>query len=124
MALCFRATQNRAEKDKTNVLIAPKTARRCYKMKSLRNVVRAVMVGSLVVAAVGVVGCTKRPNEEELAKLEEARAAAESAERKLAELRRERMDLETQVQDKESELSRHEEERDELQEKMSEHQEQ
>jgi cell division protein FtsB len=87
-------------------------------MKNFRRVAQCVMVGSLV-AFVGLTGCTKRPSEEELAKLEEARAAAESAERKLAELRRERMDLEAQVQDKESELMRHEEERDELKEKMA-----
>jgi hypothetical protein len=40
------------------------------------------------------VGCTKKPSNEEVGKLEEAKAAAESAERKLSELRVERMQLE------------------------------
>jgi hypothetical protein len=59
-------------------------------------------------------GCTKKPGSEEMMKLEEAKAAAESAERKLAELRSERMALESQVQTKEEELKKNEEERDEL----------
>lgn len=70
-----------------------------------------------VVAACGM-GCTKRPSEEELAKLEQARAAAESAERKLAELRSERMQLEQTLEQKKSELQAHEEERDYLREEM------
>ncbi|MBD3314709.1 MAG: hypothetical protein GF344_02890 [Chitinivibrionales bacterium] len=66
-------------------------------------------------------GCTKKPSQEELARLEEARAAAESAEKKLAELRRERMALEDQLSQKQAELQRHEEERDDLQQKMNNH---
>jgi len=71
-----------------------------------------------VVLAGGLGGCTKRPSEEELAKLEEARAAAESAERKLAELRSERMQLEQTLEQKKQELSEHEAERDDLKQKM------
>jgi len=85
-------------------------------MRSLKRISRYLAIGSI--AALCVVGCTKKPSEEELAKLEEAKAAAESAERKLAELRSERMDLESQLQAKESELQNHEAERDELKEKM------
>ncbi len=62
-------------------------------------------------------GCTKKPSQDELVKLEEAKSAAESAERKLAELRRERMDLEAQVQAKEGELSTEEAKQDEPQQK-------
>ena len=78
---------------------------------------RYLILGSFL-AMCSMNGCTKRPSEEELAKLEEAKQAAEDAERKLADLRRERMDLEAQVQAKEGELSNHEAERDELKEKM------
>ncbi len=87
-------------------------------MKSVKKVIQVVLAGSMI-ATIGLTGCTKRPSEEELAKLEEARSAAESAERKLAELRKERMDLENQLAEKKSELQLHEEERDELQEKMA-----
>ncbi|MBD3393224.1 MAG: hypothetical protein GF418_13955 [Chitinivibrionales bacterium] len=86
-------------------------------MMRFNRITRYLVLGSFV-ALVTMSGCTKRPSEEELAKLEEAKAAAESAERKLAELRRERMDLESQLQSKEDELRNHEMERDELKEKM------
>jgi septal ring factor EnvC (AmiA/AmiB activator) len=81
-------------------------------MMRLNRISRYIVLGSFVAL------CTKRPSEEELAKLEEAKAAAESAERKLADLRRERMDLESQLQAKEDELRNHEAERDDLKEKM------
>jgi septal ring factor EnvC (AmiA/AmiB activator) len=82
---------------------------------------RFVVLGS-VVAAFSFAGCTKRPSEEELAKLEEARSAATAAEQKLSELRRERQDLEQQLASKEAELRLHEEERDDLKMKMENHQ--
>ncbi|MFP4416456.1 MAG: hypothetical protein ACOC4C_00575 [Fibrobacterota bacterium] len=86
-------------------------------MKSVKNAIKIVVAGGMI-ATVGLTGCTKRPSEEELAKLEEARSAAESAERKLAELRKERMDLESQLAEKESELQLHEEEKADLKQKM------
>ncbi len=86
-------------------------------MRRSNRVTRLLAVGS-VVALCGVGGCTKRPSEEELAKLEETRAAADAAERKLSELRSERMQLESLLQEKQAELRRHEEERDELKVKM------
>jgi outer membrane murein-binding lipoprotein Lpp len=86
-------------------------------MMRVKHVSRYLILGSFV-AALAMGGCTKKPNEEELAKLEEARAAAESAERKLDELKRERMALESQVQAKEDELRNHEAERDDLKQKM------
>lgn len=86
-------------------------------MKCFTGSVRVLFMAS-VVAAIGLGGCTKKPNQEELTKLEEARAAAESAEKKLADLRQERMSLEGQLQGKESELKSDEQERDELKAKM------
>jgi septal ring factor EnvC (AmiA/AmiB activator) len=66
----------------------------------------------------GFAGCTKKPSQEEVTKLDEAKSAAESAEKKLSELRRERMDLEEQLNKKEGELKTKEQERDELKSKM------
>ncbi len=89
-------------------------------MISLTKISRYVLIGSFVVAC-GMTGCTKKPNDEELTRLEEARSAAESAERKLAELRQERMGLESQLSQKQAELGEHEAERDDLKEKMEAH---
>ena len=83
------------------------------------NFMRVVLVAATL--AVVSVGCTKRPSEEELAKLEQATAAAEAAERKLAELRQERMALEQQLEMKKQELGQHEAERDDLKQKMEEY---
>jgi septal ring factor EnvC (AmiA/AmiB activator) len=88
-------------------------------MRKTNTVVKFIAV-AIVVAACGLSsGCTKRPNEDELAKLEQARSAAESAERKLADLRSERTQLEKTLEQKQQELSQHEAERDELKQKMA-----
>jgi outer membrane murein-binding lipoprotein Lpp len=87
-------------------------------MKCLTSSVKVVFLAA-VVAAIGLGGCTKKPNQEELTKLEEARSAAESAEKKLAQLREERIALESQLQGKEGELQANEQERDELKAKMN-----
>jgi hypothetical protein len=69
------------------------------------------------VIALGGVGCTKKPSQEEVSKLEQAKASAEGAEKKLSELRQERMQLEQDLQGKQAELSNQEKERDSLKEK-------
>jgi septal ring factor EnvC (AmiA/AmiB activator) len=71
-----------------------------------------------VLAMGNLTGCTKKPSQEELAKLEQARSAAESAEKKLAELRAERSQLEQTLDQKKGELKEHENERDDLKAKM------
>ena len=45
----------------------------------------------------GFTGCTPKPSNEEIGRLDEAKAAAESAERKLSDLRMERKKLEEQL---------------------------
>jgi septal ring factor EnvC (AmiA/AmiB activator) len=87
-------------------------------MRKTNTVAKFVAVAFLVAACGLSSGCTKRPNEDELAKLEQARSAAESAERKLADLRSERMQLEQTLEQKQQELSQHQAERDELKQKM------
>ncbi|MCU0608606.1 MAG: hypothetical protein MUF22_02410 [Chitinispirillaceae bacterium] len=85
---------------------------------------KARMIGMFLLAAVlvagaGLTGCTKKPNSQELTKLEDARNAAESAEAKLAELRQERIKLEQELQSRQSELQAKEKERDELDQKVN-----
>jgi septal ring factor EnvC (AmiA/AmiB activator) len=87
-------------------------------MRKTKTILKVIAVASVVAVCGLSTGCTKRPNEEELAKLEQARSAAESAERKLAELRSERMQLEQTLEQKQQELSQHQAERDELKQKM------
>ena len=87
-------------------------------MLKIRVFARILLVGLLFVGAGTMVGCTKKPSNEDISKLEEARAAAESAERKLSELRQERMRLEQELQNKQSELKANEQERDDLKSKV------
>ena len=54
------------------------------------------LISTLLVAG-GFTGCTPKPSNEDMGKLDEAKAAAESAERKLSDLRMERMKLEQQL---------------------------
>ena len=84
---------------------------------------RLKLVSTLMIAAVAagglmVSGCTKKPSQEEMTRLEDARSAAESAERKLDELRQERQTLEQQLTAKEGDLKGHEAERDSLKKDM------
>jgi septal ring factor EnvC (AmiA/AmiB activator) len=62
--------------------------------------------------------CTRKPNKDELTKLEETKLAAESAEKKLEELKQERLRLELELKQKQEELKRNEEERDEIKKKL------
>jgi septal ring factor EnvC (AmiA/AmiB activator) len=80
-------------------------------MKSHQLLRIALLAAAL---AVCTVGCTNRPSQEELAKLDQATAAADAAERKLADLRTERAQLEQQLDSKKQELGQHEAGRDSL----------
>ena len=68
-----------------------------------------------MIAGLTLGGCTKKPSQEELQRLDESKAAAEAAERKLSELRQERMRLESELDGKKNELQSLENERDALQ---------
>ena len=59
-------------------------------------------------------GCTKKPSQEELNRLEESKAAAEAAEKKLGELRTERQGLESTLDSKKQELQKLETEKETL----------
>lgn len=59
--------------------------------------VNVVVLISMLLLTVPFTGCTPKPSSEEMGKLDEAKAAAESAERKLSDLRMERMKLEQEL---------------------------
>ncbi len=66
---------------------------------------KAIKVVSCITIAVSLmcgsmIGCTKAPSKDDVAKLEEAKSAAESAEKKLSDVRQERMKLEAEKQKK------------------------
>ena len=86
---------------------------------SMKNFIVTLLLMLGVVFWLGS-GCTKRPSEDELNKLNEARLAAESAEQKLSELRAERAQLESTLEAKKEELRKAEEERDAIKAKLGE----
>jgi len=61
--------------------------------------------------------CSQKPSQEEISKLDDAKAASETAEKKLNELKQERIRLETELQQKQDDLKKSEEERDNLKKK-------
>jgi hypothetical protein len=88
-------------------------------MKIGRKLLKLIAVSAFL-SGFMLTGCTQRPDEEQLQRLEEARGAAESAERTKHDKIEERRLLEQEVEQKEGTLERHEEERDDIQEKMDE----
>ena len=65
-------------------------------MRALKLISFVAVAASLTLGTVA--GCTKKPNQNDVAKLEEAKTAAESAEKKLYDLKQERMKLEAEKQ--------------------------
>jgi hypothetical protein len=65
-------------------------------MKSYTFMSCVAIAACLAVGGMG--GCTKKPNKDDVAKVEEAKNAAENAEKKLYDLKQERMKLETEKQ--------------------------
>jgi hypothetical protein len=65
-------------------------------MKAIKLIPCIVVAVGLVAGAMG--GCTKKPNKDDVAKVEESKSAAESAEKKLYDLKQERMKLEAEKQ--------------------------
>lgn len=86
-------------------------------MRMLPRWIPCMLIASMV--AVGSFsGCTKKPSQDELTKLEDARSAAESAEKKLSDLRQERQQLEGTLSQKQEKLKSEEQERDGIKEKL------
>jgi septal ring factor EnvC (AmiA/AmiB activator) len=89
-------------------------------MRTVKYVIISLVAFSLLFGSLTTLtGCgAKKPNQEELSKLEEARAAAEAAEKKLADLKAERMSLEQDLEKKKEELRKAQEERDNTKQKL------
>ena len=87
-------------------------------MMVFKRIFRGVLAASLIALTVMPAGCTKKPSQDELTRLEEAKAAAESAEKKLSDLRRERQQLEQTLSQKQGDLKSQETERDSIKTKM------
>jgi septal ring factor EnvC (AmiA/AmiB activator) len=85
-------------------------------MANLNKLARFLLIGSCIAMA-AMTGCTKKPSQDELTKLDEAKQAAESAEKKLSELKQERQQLETTLATKQTELKQNQDERDDLKKK-------
>jgi len=73
-------------------------------MKKLYNTVSLLMVALFVFSTMSFMGCTKRPNVEQLQALEEQKNAALSAENTLEEKRREKNELQSKLKQKRDEL--------------------
>ena len=86
-------------------------------MHKLSMAARLLLIGLVAVGSGTMIGCTKKPSNNDISKLEEARSAAEGAERKLADLRQERIKLEQELQAKQTQLQSSEKERSDLQDK-------
>jgi hypothetical protein len=76
-----------------------------------------IIAAASILAAGTMSGCTKKPSQDELSKLDEAKAAAENAEKKLYELKQERMRLESDLQQKQGDLRKSEDERNTVKQK-------
>jgi len=74
-----------------------------------------IAVISTLLMSGSFIGCTKKPSNEDVGKLQEAKTAAESAERKLSDLRTERMQLEKQLEGTQGEEQGEQKELDEVQ---------
>ena len=92
--------------------------RRVLIMNGMRRLGSFLLIGSFLAMA-SLTGCTKKPNKDELTKVDEAKTAAENAEKKLSELRQERVQLETSLQQKQSDLHQNEAERDTVKKKAA-----
>jgi hypothetical protein len=87
-------------------------------MKGIGKLGSFLLIGSFLAMA-SLTGCTKKPNKDELTKVDEAKTAAENAEKKLSELRQERMQIETTLKQKQSDLHQNEAERDDAKKKAA-----
>ena len=73
-------------------------------MRTFKSTVSLLILGLFVVSSFSFIGCTKRPNAEQLQALEEQKNAALAAENTVAERKREKSNLEAQLSQKKQEL--------------------
>lgn len=87
-------------------------------MRYIQKVFKLLMIGIVAAALVFATACARHPNEEQIKKLEETRAAALSAEQKLEQKKQERQSLEQQVEQKKQELEKIKKQKEKVQKRV------
>ncbi len=87
--------------------------------KSLKSYMTKGMLVATLSFSLGMVACSKHPNEKELLALEEQKKAALAAEELLAQKRRERDDLQRQVEQKKADLAKAQQEKNNVSTRLS-----
>ncbi len=77
------------------------------------------LIMSSIVFSLSVVGCTKRPNAEQLRALDEQRKATTAAEDQVKKLESEKADLQKQLEQKKAELNKAKQVKDHVQKRLS-----
>ncbi len=88
-------------------------------MPKLLKSAGTLLILSSVVLSLSVVGCTKRPNAEQVRALEEQRKAAVAAEDRVAELESEKANLQKELEQKKAELNKAKQVKDRVQKRLS-----
>ncbi len=87
--------------------------------KSLKSYLTKGMLVATLSFSLGMVACTKHPNEKQLQALEEQKKAALAAEELLAQKRKERDDLQRQVEQKKADLAKAQQEKSTVSARLS-----
>ncbi len=87
-------------------------------MRLVKKITQVLMVSAIAASLIFATSCTRHPNEEQIKKLEETRAAALSAEQKLEQKRQERQSLEQQLAQKKQELEKVKKQKEEVQKRL------
>lgn len=88
-------------------------------MTKFMKVISMAVLLAFLVGSLGLTGCTKYANEEELKLLDETKAAALSAEEKVTELEAEKANLERELQAKKAEHEKVKREKELVRERLS-----
>jgi outer membrane murein-binding lipoprotein Lpp len=88
-------------------------------MSKLRKVVSMAVLLAFLVGSLGLTGCTKYANEEELKLLDETKAAALAAEEKVKDLDAEKANLDRELQAKKAEHEKVKREKELVRERLS-----
>lgn len=87
--------------------------------KSLKSYLTMGMLVTTLSFSLGMVACTKHPNEKQLQALEEQKKATLAAEELLAQKRKERDDLQRQVEQKKADLAKAQQEKSTVSARLS-----
>jgi len=87
--------------------------------KALKSYLTKGMLVATLSFSLGMVACTKHPNEKQLQALEEQKKAALAAEELLAQKRKERDDLQRQVEQRKADLAKAQQEKSTVSARLS-----